>query len=485
MAISRVQSLANSNHSTTITKAATFTNGNFVVVILTAYYSGGGSMSATPTLTDGTNTYTRCVGPLRAGSSNDGNNNLAIFYCENVVGGSYTLTATPGGAGTPFNNLFIAEYSGIKSASSLDQTNSNSASLSGNILSGSVSTTQGSELLIFGFGTDQGNNPVPFTPGNSFTVVQKQEDAVTFAAGALCERIVASSGSYEGQCDCIGTSKTAAGIATFKGDVTITPLTVADTVDNLADAVSISNSAAANYGVATSDQLSLADGLSLTGPPPNYFLLLGESLANLQDSPRVAIGILQVFSDSVNNLADSFASMVGIPIQVFDSQQFSWADALATSFGAPLSLTSSDSINNYADFVDAILKNVKISVTVSDTINNLADAIRIYNVLRASFGDNLTLSDSVRMRFLHLMRIADALGISDAIRTDVSSKPAFSDSIDNLNDAVSVSLAVSLIISKGDQLNLTDAVSISLDGVYNGPGFIDRIRRYLGDIQSS
>lgn len=265
------------------------------------------------------------------------------------------------------------------------------------------------------------------------------------------------------------------------------PLTqaVSDSVNNFADSVSTSIIQAANLGLLFGDQLSLNDGISLTGPPPDYFLLLGDSIANVQDSAAIIVELQKTFSDSVNNLADAFASMVGIPVEIFDSQQFNWADAISVGFEAPLSLTQSDSVNNYADFVSTVLGNVRIDISAADTINNLADAIRMYFLLQVVQGDNLVLSDSVQMRFNHLARIADALGITDAVLTDVGSRPNFSDSINNLNDAVSVALAAQHSLSVGDQINLTDAVALSLDGVYNQTGFIERVRRYLGDIQSS
>jgi hypothetical protein len=268
--------------------------------------------------------------------------------------------------------------------------------------------------------------------------------------------------------------------------VVVLTLSKNDTINNLLDGINVSLVGAANFGVIVSDRnSSLVDAISLVGPPPDYKFLTGDSLSNIQDSTRSALGIVQLFSDSVNNLVDTFSKLFRIPIAVFDSQQFNWADAISSSIGVPLTLTKSDSVNNFVDAATALKKDVIISITKSDTINLLADAIRIYAILRATAGDNVVISDSVMMRFVNLLRIGellpDKLDFVSLLRT---AKPAFSDSVNSLSDAVSIALKVTLSLSKGDTLNLTDAVTVALSSAYSQSA-VDRIRRYLGDTQSS
>jgi hypothetical protein len=197
-----------------------------------------------------------------------------------------------------------------------------------------------------------------------------------------------------------------------------------------------------NFHIRPEDSLLISDALSLVGPPPDYFLLLGESLSNIQDSQASAIGILQQFTDSVNNAVDAVATMLGIPIEAFDSQQFNWADAIDTLLVGALISTFSDSVNNLSDSANVVRNNVLIPISVSSALSSLLDAIQLNNTIRKQFGDNLVLSDALQMRYTNLLRVAETINLlAEALNMKYNASSPFADSVNNLNDSVSVALA--------------------------------------------
>jgi hypothetical protein len=268
----------------------------------------------------------------------------------------------------------------------------------------------------------------------------------------------------------------------FIGALGLQPLTqtAADQMNTMADSVSLLNGAAAGYGVILSDTTNfLADAISLIGGDPDYQLTFGDSLNALNDSQRILLGLLKTFSDTVNNLADTLAQTLGYPVSVFDSNQFNWADSSTVALG--FAVIKSDTIFNLDDAAIISLGSVIISISKSDTMFQMADAIRLYNTMRLVLGDNFVLSDSLRLRFTNLLRTADTINqLADALGISLRTRPAFSDSMDNLSDAVSLALTVVLRKTVADQMVMTDAVSVQLNSPYN-PDDVDFIRRYLND----
>ncbi len=235
--------------------------------------------------------------------------------------------------------------------------------------------------------------------------------------------------------------------------------------------------------VNTSDNANfLADGLALVGGDPDFKIQLGDSLQQ-NDSTRIVSGLLQTFSDTVNNWADSVARLVGIPIQAFDSNQFNWADAVSLQFLAPLTVSKGDTLV-LSDSVSVSLLNFVLSVTASDTMNLMADAVRLFNRLHLEFGDNFVLSDALRMRFTHLLRVAETLNLmADSPRFNFPAYPAFADDMNNLSDSVSVALSALVTRSAADTLAMSDSVSVELVTPYNPAADVLRIRRYLNDTE--
>lgn len=258
--------------------------------------------------------------------------------------------------------------------------------------------------------------------------------------------------------------------------------TFSDQMNNMSDAVSLVNQAAAAYGVVVTDSLNfLADSLSIVGGDPDYQLVFADSMFNLSDSQRILVGLIKTFSDSVNNWIDAVSLTVGIPIQVFDSNQYNWADDLVVALRAPYTLTFSDTMS-MSDAAIVERRNRLINITAEDTMNFMADAVRIYSKLRVVLSDNFVMSDSLRMRFLHLLHVADILtGLADSPLLKVNARPAFADDMNNMADAVSIALTAVLRKTVADSMNtMSDSVSLQLSSPYD-PDEIARVRRYLND----
>lgn len=480
--IVREQHVWATNHATTITKVITpGAAGRTIIVVLTSYYSGGGAMGTPPTCSDNVDgAYTLDVGPKRSAGAS-AQSSVVIFRLSNCTAGIRTITCTPGGAGTPFNNIFVAEYSGLAPSSPVDQTNSANGA-SGTITSGAITTALTQALLIFGMATNDGSSGLIATPNNSFVQVDFDDDANAAACGGLFDRIIAASGTFTGSVSLNSgaASGWAGAIVSYNASATPLGVSVGDTnAANWADATL--NTGYIRQAFSFRDALSMFDGIALVGPPPDYRLTLSDKM-NMQDGlTPVGANVVRLFADTINNWSDAVAKAMGIPIQAFDSNMDKWLDAFASLLIAPLSLTASDTLSQ-SDAVVKALNNVKLNIALADTLNNLADAIRIFFVVRSQVGDNMVMSDSLQMKCANLLRVSDILNTwLDSIGIKVSTRPAFADTM-TMSDAVTVRMAGNIRVTVADTVNhYLDAIAKNLVGVYDDRALILRIRRYLGD----
>lgn len=135
-----------------------------------------------------------------------------IWYFANTGAGTPTVSFTGGFDG--FESMAIAEYSGVATASPLDQTQ-HAFDASGTThpdTGNTATTTQADELLIGVFG-NPGSRTI--TPGDSFT--ERYDETSNSRAVWLGDKIVSATGAYKAS----GTSSStgerwAATIATFK-----------------------------------------------------------------------------------------------------------------------------------------------------------------------------------------------------------------------------------------------------------------------------
>lgn len=140
--------------------------------------------------------------------------NCHLHYIENNIGGADTVTVNYGSTQFDLGCMFVAEYSGIATASALDKT-ATATGFGGTSNSGSTATTtQADELLI---GVTSGTHTFgSYTPGSGWT---ERADITTGRPGHYQEKIVSSTGAYDSTATLSTNANWAAGIATFKAAI--------------------------------------------------------------------------------------------------------------------------------------------------------------------------------------------------------------------------------------------------------------------------
>jgi hypothetical protein len=199
--ISKVQS-AHGDHglsagAVTITFPSSNTAGNTLIVM--ARWAGGSS-NVTMAVTDSQgNTYSVLRSRDNAPHDNLGSAGGAfqqswiVFSCN---AGSNVVTLTP--SGNVFSMFAIAEYSGL-SAGAIDQSNfgQDGGTASTALNSGSITTTQASELIIAYGGSEDG--PGSFTAGTGWTIQEQQNDSSLGQCMFYEDRLESSTGTFTGQ----------------------------------------------------------------------------------------------------------------------------------------------------------------------------------------------------------------------------------------------------------------------------------------------
>ncbi|MCU1240214.1 MAG: domain, repeat protein, partial [Candidatus Acidoferrum typicum] len=161
------------------------TAGNWIGVVIRAGHSGQ-VFTVSDTLG---NTYKQAVQFNQTLDAPNGET-LAIYYAENIGGGTNTVTVSQSLANNTLR-FAILEYSGLATSGSLDVTSA--AQGSGTTLnSGTATTTVGGDLILGEATTASG---VTFTAGSGYTIEERvpaapntkliAEDAVQAAAGAV------------------------------------------------------------------------------------------------------------------------------------------------------------------------------------------------------------------------------------------------------------------------------------------------------------
>jgi hypothetical protein len=165
----------------TITFNSSSVSGNLIVVSFTLDRT---DRTVTSITDDKSNSYTLAIGPTDWDS---GAERSYTYYASNITGGgsAITITITLSGATNTYFEIYATEFSGVATASPLDQTSS--ATGTGTVInSGSKTTTQAAEL-IYGY-SEVANNPA--TPDSP--LVQRSNFNNNFTA----DRTVTATGSY-------------------------------------------------------------------------------------------------------------------------------------------------------------------------------------------------------------------------------------------------------------------------------------------------
>jgi len=140
-----------------ITFTGTSTPGNLIVV---STDWANQALTITSITDSKGNTYNSAVGPTNSGA----NARAVTYYAANIAAGgspitvTITLSGVPGAS--PTFEGYITEYSGIRTAAPLDQTNAGAGT--GLTLDSGYRTTTLASELVYGYGwTDETANPTP------------------------------------------------------------------------------------------------------------------------------------------------------------------------------------------------------------------------------------------------------------------------------------------------------------------------------------
>lgn len=169
-----------------MTYGSTPTNGNFLVAVISTKRTSSPVTSITQT------GATWALAVSKVGTTLGANNTTDIWYAENVSGAATTVTVNLGGSTNA--SCVFAEYSGLATASTLDQTASDAddyGTRSTAVTGTTATTSQAVELWIGGV-TDNTGNTWTGT-GGSFTKVA--ESLGTLVCNTLDEFIASSTGT--------------------------------------------------------------------------------------------------------------------------------------------------------------------------------------------------------------------------------------------------------------------------------------------------
>ena len=193
---------------TSITVAYAPTSTNTVFVLGSVYRNDSVNRPTAPLVGDGGhNTYTLITATLGANPQFDGSKSTTyLFVSRNVTGGSYTYTFSFS-TEPAFRNIFVVEYSGLSITP--DGYNSNT-STGATLTSGSITTTNVSDLLIGAFSTSDTGAAIVYAGTGGWAVIDQTNNS-TQAAAAIMEQIVSSTGTYAATATLTGATAAYAG----------------------------------------------------------------------------------------------------------------------------------------------------------------------------------------------------------------------------------------------------------------------------------
>lgn len=178
------------------------------------------SQSQTMSVSDSQgNTYTSAIGPIDSLNSGRGQ----IWYAENISAGANTVTLTI--TGSVNSQIYIHEYSGLATSSSLDKTDS-STGTSSTCDSTAQTISQANELLFGLCFTDANTGSIDPASGSSYT---EREEINTRTQTQ--DRVVSSVASYDSQWDLGGSADWTGLLATFKEPATNNAPTITSVTD--------------------------------------------------------------------------------------------------------------------------------------------------------------------------------------------------------------------------------------------------------------
>jgi hypothetical protein len=193
----------------TLTFTNAVTNGNLVIVAVSAYSDGTANVSGV-TDTKGNVYYKAASNPATA----SGHHYVSIWFAQNVNGGSGFGVTAKAQDGKSFLTVAIHEYAGMAAVGALDQTKNGNGTGTGATSGLTSATTQGGEL-VFGAFLHQNAATVNATAGTGFTLRLAMTNG-SYEPLATEDRPVQTTGSYDTSLKWAKSVSWQAVVATFK-----------------------------------------------------------------------------------------------------------------------------------------------------------------------------------------------------------------------------------------------------------------------------
>ena len=206
---------ANTATTIAVTMAAAPANGNTLVAVIATRGTTGGRVSG---ITQTGATWSRATE-----STNSGGSTTEIWYASNISGGGTDITITQA---LLRSAAVVIEYSGVLSASPLDQVSSSTGSSTAAATGTTLATTLANELWIGGIGIADGRRTLNSPYGNTFTVVASPKSGTTSSDAMIyaLEKMVSATGTASTSGTINISDAWSGAIATFR---TVTPGTLA------------------------------------------------------------------------------------------------------------------------------------------------------------------------------------------------------------------------------------------------------------------
>jgi hypothetical protein len=179
----------------------TVTAGNLLICCVESYSSAGTVTDITSVKLNGTTSFTKgitaeglCSGSVHIRGS--------IWYLENIVAGTHTVTVTYtlGGPSHDVDSIYLIEASGVATSASADGAGVGTVGNSNAPASGSF-TTLGTSFVVAVCGGDQSGNPVTINNGSGWTIPAngKVTDGNQYITGAVEYKANPGTTSHNGQ----------------------------------------------------------------------------------------------------------------------------------------------------------------------------------------------------------------------------------------------------------------------------------------------
>lgn len=182
------------------------TGANLLVVVVSSYYG-----APAPTLTDSKgNTWTTAQDFVGSGAAG---NRLRMYYClGGTVGSGHTVSITASGA---YGSVAFASYSGVLASAALDQGTITGSNGLTSIQAGSVTPSEGNELVVAGLGYQTAAATASIDGGFTKRVNDNPQSGVSYGV-ALGDLIQTSAAAANPTWSWTGAGEASAAIATFK-----------------------------------------------------------------------------------------------------------------------------------------------------------------------------------------------------------------------------------------------------------------------------